>query len=256
MPRNLCPVCGTEYHSESINIKEGVALCPGCGQLSRLSDVVAEDQSVVERISQPPRGCTVVDAGREILVRASLRSVVGFFGSLFVCLFWNGIVSVFVLIAVSGLYSNLVGPLPEWFPSPDDGDMPLGMTLFLCIFMIPFVVIGLGMVGALFMNLAGRVEVKIGEDEASVFTGIGPIGWRRRFDPSQVHGVKLGYAKWESNGSHNELIVIDADRTVKFGTMLRDGRREWLRAILHALLAGKNVKERNRILAMIPQAIR
>jgi hypothetical protein len=255
MPRNLCPVCGAEYHSGSINIKEGVALCAGCGQLSRLSDVVDEERPVIEQISQPPRGCSIANAGREILVRASLRSVGGFMGSLFICLFWNGIVSVFVLVALSGLYSNLVGPVPEWFPAPDDG-MPLGATLFLCIFLIPFVTIGLGIVGTLFMNLAGRIEVRIGESEASVFTGVGPLGWRRRFDPSRVQSVKLGYTKWETNGSPNEIIVIDADRTVKFGALLREGRRTWLRAILHALMAAKDARTRSQILGMIPPSIR
>ena len=49
------------------------------------------------------------------------------FGTLVACLFWNGIVSVFVVLAVN---SHLEGN-PEWF---------------LTIFIIPFVLIGIGLV--------------------------------------------------------------------------------------------------------------
>ena len=52
-----------------------------------------------------------------------------FFATLFVCLFWNGIVSVFV----SGAVESWRAGHPEW-----------GLN----IFMIPFVGIGLGLVGA------------------------------------------------------------------------------------------------------------
>jgi hypothetical protein len=53
------------------------------------------------------------------------------FGVLFICLFWNGIVSVFVFQAVNSWRSGH----PEW-----------ALTLF----MIPFVVIGLAMIGGVF----------------------------------------------------------------------------------------------------------
>jgi hypothetical protein len=64
------------------------------------------------------------------------------FGILMMCLFWNGIVSVFVVVAVR---SHLQGR-PEWF---------------LTLFIIPFVLIGLGMIVLLVRQLL-------------VTTGIGP----------------------------------------------------------------------------------
>ena len=145
----ICPECGEQLPTESINLKEGVALCPRCKQLSHLSEVVSCNRSVAETLSQPPTGCFVSEWGQEVLVEATLHSISTFFSSLFVALFWNGIVSVFVLIAISGLYTNLVGPLPVWFSAPSMKDsMPLGMTLFLCVFLIPFVTIGSIMMAA------------------------------------------------------------------------------------------------------------
>jgi len=73
---------------------------------------------------------------------ATLKPAAGglgkFLGMLFVCLFWNGIVSVFLLAAVEGFQKDS----PEWF---------------LTVFLIPFVVIGLGMVwGVIYFLLALR----------------------------------------------------------------------------------------------------
>ena len=204
MTENPCPECGEPIPAESINIEEGVALCPNCGRLSRLSEVVERRPPMVETLDQPPKGCEILHLGREVLARASLRSLPGFAGSLFFALFWNGITSVFVLVALAGLYTNLIGPLPAWFPAPDmDDGMSLGMTLFLCVFLTPFVVIGLGMIGAVLLNLVGRVEVRISETEGIVRTGVGFLTWNRRFDPNQVRHVEAGVTAWQTNDQSN-----------------------------------------------------
>lgn len=250
MSDNLCPSCGEELPAEAINIAEGVALCPSCKRLSRLSEVVSGKRPLAEILSQPPAGCSVAEWGHEVIVHATLRSVSHFLGALAVALFWNGIVSVFVLIAVSGLYANLVGPLPEWFPAPEmDSSMSMGMTLFLCVFLTPFILVGLSLVGAALLAAAGKIEVLIGDSQAVVKTGVGFLVWRRRFDPTQVHRVTIGKSAWKSNDQAKELIAIEADRTIKFGTLLPDERREWLQTVLHVLLTSTDPKWRREILS-------
>src|SRR4051812_26936777 len=93
---NYCPRCGGPLGAESINLAEGVALCPACGQLSRLSDVAARRRPIAEVLAKPPPGCSIDQWGQTFVVRASLRSAGAFGGALVVALFWNGIVSVFV----------------------------------------------------------------------------------------------------------------------------------------------------------------
>ena len=246
MTENPCPECGEPIPAQSINIEEGAALCPSCGRLSRLSEVVERQPPMLQTLDRPPKGCEILHLGREFLVRASLRSLPGFAGSLFFALFWNGITSVFVLIALAGLYTNLIGPLPAWFPAPNmDDDMTLGMTLFLCAFLTPFVLIGMTMIGVVLLNIVGRVEVRISESEGVVRTGVGFLTWNRRFDPSQVRHVETGVTPWETNGRHSPLIVIKADRHIKFGSLLREERREWLQSVLRAILAsGSENRER------------
>jgi hypothetical protein len=246
MTANPCPVCGRSIPLDDINIKEGVGLCRGCGKLSRLADIADQPAVDPEALSRPPKGCIYEpQIGGGAIVRASLRSPGAALGTLAVCLFWNGITSIFVLLALSGLYVHFIGPLPKWFPAPtskgEDGnlgsDMPLGMTLFLCIFLIPFVAIGFMMILAFLNSLMGRVEVIISMNEGRVRTGIGPFNWTRRFDASKVKRVATSQTRYVQNGQRKQLIEIEAeDRRVRFGSMLRDERRAWMLGVLHLLL--------------------
>ncbi len=255
MSQNYCPACGEPISAEQMNLAEGVALCPSCGQLSRLADVVGAAGPAAELLDQTPPGCRVSMWGQEIRVLTPLRSIGALIGTLFFALFWNGIVSVFVLIALAGLYTNLVGPLPAWFPAPNmDHPMPLGMTLFLCVFLLPFITIGASLLAAALLYAAGKIEVRIGDHEALVRTGIAFLAWSRRFDPTEVRRVDVGTTSWETNGRPGRTVVIEADRHVKFGSLLTDERREWMRAILHVLLVQPGSRQRDEILSRARQA--
>lgn len=238
---NYCPHCDTPLGMESINITEGVALCSSCGTLSRLSEVVEQTRPLEELVDNPPPGCTISEWGDHTTLYATLRSGSGLLGSLFVAVFWNGITSIFVLGALTSLYQNLIGPLPKWVPTLDDA-MPLGMALFMCVFLIPFVLIGAAMIFAVFSYACGRVEITIDRHEAKVRTGCGPFNWTQRFDPNQVEEVDLGLTRWKSNDQHQEQIEIHADRTVKFGSMLSEERREWLCEVLRAKLLRRDAR--------------
>lgn len=67
MSENFCPGCGAGLPVESINIAEGVALCPDCGRLSRLRDVVDRKRPINEVLADPPRGCSLTQQGHEIV---------------------------------------------------------------------------------------------------------------------------------------------------------------------------------------------
>lgn len=251
MANSSCPQCGDELPSESINIAEGVAHCRGCGTLSRLSEVVERQRPVAAIIERPPAGCSVSQAGQEIQIWVSLKSATTFLGALFFALFWNGIVSVFVVIAIAGLYSNLIGPLPAWFPAPqmNNKEMSLGMSLFLCLFLTPFVTVGAVSIGTLILAATGRILIRIDTDAASIGTGLTALSWWRRFDPAAVRRVTIGYSTWQTNGEHSPLIVIEADRTIKFGSFLPAERREWLQVVLHELLTDRNSPRSRQILS-------
>lgn len=255
-----CPVCDEPLTGDSINIQEGVALCPGCQNLSRLSELNYRDRSIEEVLQHPPQGCSIDAADQRIVVTASLWSFVGFAVPVGIALFWNGIVSIFVLMAAAGLYSNLIGPLPVWFPAPglkngkpemDGHPMQLSETLFLCLFLTPFVVIGTGIVGAALLNLIGKVEVVIDEINSYVATGIGFLKWKTRFDPRLVRAVKFSSGKLQSEDTTSKSIEFVADPPIKFGSLLRSDRMEWMWAVMKTVFGQTNSEVQRR--ASIPE---
>jgi hypothetical protein len=119
--------------------------------------------------------------------------------------------------------------------------MSKGMTLFLWIFLTPFIVIGVSMIGAFFLSVGGRTEVQADPTGGTVFTGVGPLGYRRRFMPSHVADVRIEDKQWrDSDGDRQQKtnIVIETKegKLIRFGSMLSNERRRFLAAILRKFL--------------------
>lgn len=241
-----CPQCGRAIVSGDINVANDVAYCRACNLAHRLSALV-EDASVGAGVdfNRPPEGVAVSSSGRSLLVRATHRSIGMALGSLGVALFWNGIVSIFVLVAIAGTLHNLHVRLPRWFPAPDMNESPMspGMNVFLWLFLTPFIAIGLGMLGAFLMSLAGRTDVRIDHDAGEVFTGIGPLGYRRRFSATAVSHVRVEDRHWRDNDGdyrNKTAIVIETreGKRIRFGTLLTDERRKFVAAVIRKALLG------------------
>lgn len=235
-PGLTCPTCRGTLAVEDVNVQQGVALCRACAVIVRLTDIAENLELSHVDTNTPPKGCAVADIGHEQIVTASTRSVGGFFGCLFACLFWNGIVSVFVLVNIASTLKHLGLALPAWFPAPTPSNMPLGMTLFLWVFLTPFIAVGLVIFAGVLLCLAGRIEVRMRGGEGVVFTGAGTIGWRRRFDLSKVARVTLQRSKADSDSATKTEVLIAADRDIKFGSGLPEERKLWLAAVLQRLL--------------------
>jgi hypothetical protein len=248
-----CPQCNSIIPEDDINVREGVGLCRTCDKVWRLAELAEEavgPEEVITDAAMPdalPSGCWLRDSGTEVVVGARCRSGAGFFFLVF-SLFWNSIVSIFVLIAAASLYQRLIGPLPAWFPAPlatgsgssrhgsPGSNMPLGMTLFLCIFLIPFVLVGLGTFVGAMVGLIGKAEVRIRGSEGVAFTGVGSLGWKRRFEADLVRSVKIGDAGSTTNNKPDRAVIIESNARVKIGAMLSDQRRRWMAGALRKLL--------------------
>lgn len=239
VPRVVCLSCSREVPEADVNVAEGVAFCRECGQLSRLTDILdaTPESGAIRHFADPPHGCRIRDDGMETRIIASARSGKAAGGTMFAALFWNGIVSVFVLIALGGTVQAIFGSLPAWFPAPGNMGMPLGMVLFLWVFLLPFIGIGLMLFATLLTTLGGRCEVRLRGTEGAVFTGVGPFGWRRRFDAGQVKLVRLGKTTWSQNDERQPCILIEAEKTLRFGSVLSSERREWMASALRQLFA-------------------
>jgi hypothetical protein len=240
-----CNKCGQVIASEDVNPANDVAYCRRCNLAHSLAQLVRGsgiDPTV--DTNNPPVGAWCRDDGIDRTIGATHRSAGGAIGALLIGLFWNGIVSIFVLIALASSLRHLDIPLPEWFPAPDMSGSPMsvGMTIFLWIFLTPFIAIGLALAGAFLSYVAGRSEVRIRGGEGVVFSGVGPLGWRRRFDASAVKEVRVEDRHWrDSDGDRRQKtqIVIEpmSGKPIRFGSMLTEDRRRFVAAALRSTMA-------------------
>ncbi len=229
---DVCPKCGSELNLGDINIDQGVALCRACGRLSSLSEVVKTAVPVDHLIDDPPKGCTLIDYGRDVQILVSLRSIRRMLMTAFVMMFWNGITSIFVLGALASLVFGGSSGESSDFPLPT---MPRGIAVGVLLFMIPFILIGLSLIAAFLLAIGGHLDIRLAHNEGSIRTALGPFGWTRRFNPADIQNVAIHMHSGE-NGTTPDGLVLEGKRTIRFGSGLPEDRRDWLRAILLHLL--------------------
>ena len=241
-----CPKCGKVIPSEDINVANDIAYCRACHlshQLSALTKGAEVDGDI--DLNHPPAGAWYTSDGMGPVIGATHRSLGTAVGALAFSLFWNGIVSIFVLLALGGTLRNLGIPLPRWFPAPNMNGAPMsvGMTIFLWLFLTPFILVGLVMICTFLSSLCGKTEIRINNANGVVFTGMGSLGYRRRFDASAVRDVRIQDRQWRSsNGSPQQktCIVIETreGKQVKLGTLLSPERRKFVAGAVRKVLWG------------------
>ncbi len=258
-----CPICDLPLQSDDVNVGTNVAFCRHCGtvhELSRLAGVAPvpeipvsyayPEQKRLARLvadvdlNSPPAGTWLRDDGEQVVLGATTRSLGGAIVMLLVNLFWNGGVCIFIGAAIAGALVAFNVPIPTWAPLPNPNNVSppvntIGGALSLLIFMTPFIAVGLVLLACLLMSIAGKEVVRVRGTKATVFVGVGPIGWRRRFDATRVRQIEIvNYGEHGESGgiAWKPAILIDADRTIKFGQMLSEDRMAYLVAVLRTVL--------------------
>lgn len=242
MPTPTCCKCRRVIPGDDINVAKDLAYCRECNLSYRLSDLTFNDNASTNvDLNRPPGGAWYRTDGGGAVIGATNRSFGTAFGMLFFALFWNGIVSVFVVFAIAGTLHNLHVPQPAWFPAPkmNGGEMGPGMVLFLWLFLTPFIGVGLFVASMCLSGLFGRTEVKIEGARGGIFTGVGALGWRRNFDASQVRDVRINQTR-NSQGNDTFTILIETreGKQLKLGSLLSNERRQFVlgalrRSLLH-----------------------
>jgi len=214
-------------------VANDIAFCRTCNlshRLSTLTSGTTVDENV--DVSRPPAGTWFRRDGDGVVVGSTLRSVGQAVGLLFFCLFWNGIVSVFVSIAVASSLHHLGLSLPRWVPMLKGSVLPVGMTIFLWVFLTPFIAVGLVLFVTFLSSLAGRSELRIQAGAGSLFTGVGPLGFRKRFSASEVREVRIEERRWrDSDGDSRrkmQIVIETTGNPVSFGSMLTQERRRFV----------------------------
>jgi len=116
-----------------------------------------------------------------------------------------------------------------------------GYCLLLWIFLTPFLAIGAAMLGAFVSTIAGRTEIQLRDREGIIFTGIGRLGRKRRFDLAEVGEVRVLDESWcDSDGDRRQrssvVIETKSSKEIRFGSMLTEERKKFLAGALRKIL--------------------
>lgn len=222
MERVLCPTCGAPVPSALISPVSDRASCPGCGAAFKPSEAPRVAEAVRPfSVERPPRGVTFAWAPRGFVIRAKTRSPVAFFIVPFT-LVWTG-------FTLSFLY---IGPL---FYGEGPG--------FLSLFGLPFLAVSVFLSALSAMMLFGHVRVSADGLSGEVFTGIGGIGRRRRFDWSDIaearEDIRITTTMRDGRRrkSRTAQVCLEGNERILFGSLLSDERRFYLVKALGYLLA-------------------
>lgn len=216
-----CPKCGQRVAAEDVNVAKDLALCRRCNEAFAVSDALGASELADVDFSNPPRGVEISDLGNRLTLTSTARSSMAWFFVIF-AVFWNSIVSVFLSIAIAGAVTGeevMDGPFPG----------------FLFVFLIPFVLVGVGMAGAALFTLVGKVRVTLDRDVLTVFTGVGSIGRVKTIDWREVTAVRIVDSGARSNNQPMMAVEVDGPSPIRFGTLLSEERRNFLAAVLRRL---------------------
>jgi hypothetical protein len=201
-----------------------VAYCRGCDKAYPLSELARGVETLNVDLSTPPKGAWFRDDGMEASIGSVWRNLsTGVFFLIF-SVFWNtitwGLLSAMLLGG-----TNVTGP----GITHRNGVTTVDTAAYL--FMIPFVLVGLGMATATIAIWFGRAEVTIRGKDAVLFRGVGSVGRRTPFDLTSVTGVSIEKSNISRNGRPMQHISIDGPG-ITFGTGFNKDQQKFIVASL------------------------
>jgi ribosomal protein L40E len=205
----ICPKCRAEIPLEDVNVAKDIALCRRCGTTSNYAEVIEDAETAFDPM-KPPRGTWFREQPPlEFEVGASTRSAAALFLVPFMCV-WSG-------FSLGGIYGT------QFAKGHFD--------LFQSLFGIPFILGTLFFGGMAVMTVCGKVVVNVNGDQGAVFTGVGPIGWRRRFSWREVTGMRRTMA-YSNRRMPSPQITFEGTRPISFGTGVKQERLDFMLTML------------------------
>lgn len=210
-----CPNCKAPIPGGLINVETDVAFCRNCDEAYSLSDLIAAggDAGGFD-LATPPKGAWFEETLTGWRIGASTRSYTALFLVPFMCV-WSG-------FSLGGIYGSQI--------------VAGKFNLLLSLFGIPFV-LGTILFGSIaVMSVLGKVIVSVDRNAGTIFTGVGRIGWMRRFDWEEITRIEEDLLSYRNSGSSGLVISMVGKSRTKFGSMLSDERRFFLLQGLRKLL--------------------
>lgn len=209
----LCPQCRKPIPLEDVNVSTDIALCRGCQRPWSYADLLEDYEGLPPDPMHPPSGAWCISTPRGFEAGASTRSPIAFFLVPFMCV-WSG-------LSLGGIYGTQIA----------SGKFELSQSLFGIPFVIGTVIFG----SIALMSICGKVTASVADDTLTLFTGIGPFGWRRRLSWSQVTEIRRTQSARRRNSADIHQITIVGDRTYHFAAGIKRARQEFLLGMLRLM---------------------
>lgn len=205
-----CPQCGAVLAPEDINVSKDVVLCRGCSAVSSFSELVhgKEEEAILD--SLPPK-LKVIKRADELVLQYGFPKLIGVFVLCF-ALFWNTIISVFLTVMLTGGTYTM------------NGVEKTGMDTSALLFMVPFIVVGIGALALACFWFFGSMILTLAPGRGEWFCGLGCLGKRWRFllaRESRITLVENGVTK-SGHVSHKISITQPQGKAFYFGSGIQD----------------------------------
>lgn len=212
-----CPQCKAVIPDSDYNVSTDIALCRRCNTNFKYSDIVGSSQLQPITQLERPKQIKIFEGVDYTEITYKRLNPVLLFLIPFTA-FWSG-------LSMYGIYGKQIR----------SGKFDLGDSLF----GIPFLLGTIVLITVIFSLLFGKWRIKIGYRESYVFAGVGPIGWKRRFESSNVRNVTLKMTSLQVNNVPQEgvhLAFKEGDG-LTFGATLKQNAKEYIASYLSNWIA-------------------
>jgi hypothetical protein len=208
-PKTVCPKCRQVIPLDDINVATDIALCRNCAETWKFSDLIDEDEIDFRPTNSPPGTWYREIPPRAFEVGVSTRSGVAFFLVPFMCV-WSG-------FSLGGIYGTQI--------------VKKHFDLSSSLFGIPFL-LGTVLFGSFaLMSVCGKIVVRVDGEQGVVFYGVGPFGWKRRFNWRNVTAIRRTQKYGGENGPY-QVITLEGEKKLNFGTGIKSERLDFMLAAL------------------------
>ncbi len=212
--KTICPKCRAEIPLDDVNVATDIALCRRCKESFAYSELIEEQEAGSVNLNLPPKGTWFLRTMNGFEVGSTTRSAAALFLVPFMCVWSGG--------SLGGIYGSQI----------IKGKFELVQSLFGIPFLLGTLIFG----SIAVMSVCGKIVVRVEGIKGEVFTGVGPIGWRQKFQRDDVTKVRRSQHRG-SKGNMSDQITIEGRKTIHFGVGMKTERlhfilaalRQWLR---------------------------
>jgi hypothetical protein len=207
-----CPGCDSEISLDDVNVSADIALCRACGQTNSFAELTECAKQVdLDELKIPKHIRIEPDFGDGKSLICKKMSPAALFLIPFTAV-WSG-------MSMWGIYGTQF----------IKGEFNLTMSLF----GLPFLIGSIVLVSVCSFMLFGKRVVTMSSGQGVVFTGVGPLGWKRRFLYTKSLKVSVDYSAMRQNNRPVKCVVIQGgSKELKLGWGMKEDLLEYIAAFI------------------------